>query len=92
MLSDPSDAATGAKSDVYDHCFVFSLLAPVSGKSSCWYIAATAASHSQCFITLFFYPRDAMLARVLAMALCLSVCVCHKSEFYRNGRRNRASF
>ena len=33
-----------------------------------------------------FYPRDAMLARVLAMALfvclCLSVCVCHKSVFY----------
>ena len=26
-----------------------------------------------------FYPRDAMLARVLAMALCqsVSVCVCH---------------
>ena len=23
-----------------------------------------------------FYPRDAMLARVLAMALCLSVCLC----------------
>jgi len=32
-----------------------------------------------------FYPRDAMLARVLAMALCLSVCVCRKSVFYRNG-------
>jgi len=27
-----------------------------------------------------FYPRDAMLARVLAMALCLSVW--HKSVFY----------
>jgi len=23
-----------------------------------------------------FYPRDAMLARILAMVLCLSVCVC----------------
>ena len=23
-----------------------------------------------------FYPRDAMLAQVLAMALCPSVCVC----------------
>jgi len=40
-----------------------------------------------------FYPRDAMLARVLAMtlclsAVCLSVCVCHKSVFYpgRDGR------
>ena len=33
------------------------------------------------------YPGDAMLARVLAMALCLSVCarlaVCHKSKFCR---------
>ena len=30
---------------------------------------------------------DVILARVLAMALrpCLSVCVCHKSMFYRNG-------
>ena len=26
-------------------------------------------------------PRDAMLAPVLAMALCLSVSVCHKSVF-----------
>ena len=36
---------------------------------------------------LYFYPRDAMLARVLAMALCPSVrlSVCHKSEFCRNG-------
>ena len=36
--------------------------------------------------TVSFYPRDAMLARVLAMALCPSVCVCvcHKSVFYRN--------
>ena len=34
------------------------------------------------------YPRDPMLAPVLAMALCLSVC--HKSGFYRNGWTNRA--
>jgi len=41
-----------------------------------------------------FYPRDAMLARVLTMALCLSVRarVCHKSVFYRNGSKNRAGF
>ena len=36
-----------------------------------------------------FYSRDVMLARVLAMtpcpSVCLSVSVCHKSEFYRNG-------
>ena len=33
------------------------------------------------------YPWDAMLARVQAIALCLSVwiCVCHKSMFYRKG-------
>ena len=37
------------------------------------------------FILSAFYPRDAMLARVLAMALCPSVSVCHKSVFYRNG-------
>jgi len=33
-----------------------------------------------------------MLAQVLAMALRLSICVCHKSVFYRNGRTNRAGF
>jgi len=32
-----------------------------------------------------FYPHDAMLAWVLAMALCLSLSVCHKSVFHRNG-------
>jgi len=26
-------------------------------------------------LTIVFFPRDAMLARVLAMALCLSVCL-----------------
>jgi len=36
---------------------------------------------------LYFYPRDGMQARVLAIALCPSVrlSVCHKSEFCRNG-------
>jgi len=42
------------------------------------------------------YRRDAMLALVLAMTLCPSVClsvsVCHKSEFYRNGWTNRSGF
>jgi len=40
------------------------------------------------------FPRDAMLARVLAMAPCLSVClsVCHKSVLYRSGWMNRAGF
>jgi len=33
-----------------------------------------------------------MLAQVLAMALCLSVFFCHKSELYRNGWTNRAGF
>ena len=37
-----------------------------------------------------------MLARVLATSLCppvcLSVSVCHKSEFYRDGWTNRAGF
>jgi len=28
-----------------------------------------------------FYPRDTILARLLAMTLC----VCHKSSFYQNG-------
>jgi len=27
-------------------------------------------------IMLYFYPRDAMLARFLAMALCLCLCLC----------------
>jgi len=39
-----------------------------------------------------FCPRDVLLPRVLAMALRLSVCVCHKSVFYRNGWTNRAVF
>ena len=46
-------------------------------------------ARTPCSYTLFtgrhvFYPRDAMLARVPATTLCLSVClsVCHKSEFY----------
>ena len=45
-------------------------------------------------IVTIFCLRDAMLARVLAVALCLSVCVsvCHKSEFYRNGWTNRSGF
>jgi len=34
----------------------------------------------------FYHPRDATLA------LCLSVCVCHKSVFCRNGWTNRAGF
>jgi len=46
---------------------------------------STAANQSE-----FFCPRDAMPARVLAMARCLSVCVCHKSVCYPNVRANRA--
>jgi len=53
------------------------------------------------FLFIYWYPRDAMLARVLAimalyLSVCLSVClsvsvsVCHKSVFYRNGWTNRA--
>ena len=40
---------------------------------------------------MYFYPRSAMLARVLTMAVrpSVCVCVCHKSVFYRNGRTNR---
>ena len=47
---------------------------------------------SDMFCVPFFYPCDAMLAQVLAMALCLSVCVCHKSVFYQNGSMNRDGF
>jgi len=44
--------------------------------------------------SLHFYRRDAMLARVLTMALCLclSVCVCHKSVFCWSGWTDRAGF
>ena len=38
----------------------------------------------------WFYPHDAMLVLVLAMALCLSVC--HMSVFYLNGWTDRAGF
>jgi len=63
-----------------------------------WYL-----THVQ-FVTIYnttfkwdqtaFYPRDAMLARVLAMPcvpLCLSVTI-HKLVFYRNRWTNRAGF
>ena len=41
-----------------------------------------------------FYPRDAMPARVLAMALCPCLClsVSHKSVFYRNAWTDRDGF
>jgi len=37
-------------------------------------------------VTINFHLRNAVLAQVLAMALCLSVC--HKSEIYQNGKMN----
>jgi len=51
-------------------------------------------SHDEILSRSPFYPRDAMLARVLVMTLCpcLSVCVCQKSVFYRNSWMNRAGF
>jgi len=33
-------------------------------------------------VSFRFYPRDAMLARALAMALCLRMSVCHESVFH----------
>ena len=42
-----------------------------------------------------FYPRDAMLARVFAMAQCLvrlSVSVCHKSVFYQKEWTDYSTF
>jgi len=52
------------------------------------YLLLTAKSHphsiQSSYITLYFLPRDATLARytvgLYAMALCLSAC--HKSVFY----------
>ena len=50
------------------------------------YLLLSAKSHphsiQSSYITLYFLPRDATLARytVYAMALCLSAC--HKSVFY----------
>jgi len=38
-----------------------------------------------------FYPRDAMLARVLAIALCPSVCLSQVGVL-SNGKTNRAGF
>jgi len=42
--------------------------------------------------TVNFYPRDACFSAVLAVALCPSVCIRHKSVFYRNGWTDRAGF
>ena len=55
----------------------------------------TCLSSTSCSISfhlLYFCPRDAMLARALAVAQCPLACVCHKSVFYRNGWTNRAGF
>jgi len=40
-------------------------------------------------LNLTFYPRDAMLARVIAIATCLSVCpsVCHAPVLCQNEER-----
>ena len=37
-------------------------------------------------------PERRYASAVLAMALCPSGCVCHKSAFYRNGWTDRAGF
>jgi len=68
------------------HCATSSLAPPLTSTDSCRYSSTRLADCSPLF------RRDAMLARVLAMAMCPSVCVCHKSEFYRNGWANRAGF
>jgi len=67
-------------------------------------VITLANCYSVCFVCVFtlafseyeallllciFYPRDAMLARVLAMAMCPSVCPWSQS-FYRNGWTNWA--
>ena len=49
------------------------------------------------FCALYFYPRDATLARVYAMAIpsdCLCICLsaCHKRAVYQNGCMDRADF
>ena len=53
-------------------------------------LSSTSCSIS--FHSLYFCPRDAMLARALAVAQCPLACVCHKSVFCRNGWTNRAGF
>ena len=48
------------------------------------------------WIRTCFCPRDAMLARVLAMVACpclsVSVSVCHKSVFYQKGWTDQSGF
>jgi len=51
-------------------------------------ITTKTGQTDRCFA---FLPRYAMSA-VFAVVLCLSVCVCHKSVFCRNGWTNRAGF
>ena len=34
------------------------------------------------FVSFHFYPRDAMLARVIAIAMCLSVCLSVRLSFH----------
>jgi len=45
-----------------------------------------------CCASESYYQHYAVLVRVLAMAMWLPVCVCHKLVFYQNGWTNRARF
>jgi len=53
-------------------CIYFSLDTNIF--STCHIIYVTAVFY-QMFFSRFFYPRDAMLARVIVIATCLSVCL-----------------
>ena len=72
------------------------LLTPGSIRAYClpWTMYEYVSTDFSVDSSSHFYPRDSVLARVgsLAMALCPSVCVCHKSVFYRNGWKNGADF
>jgi len=60
-------------------CLSTSKLSPVLDHTACWQRCKQLAQIRRATTgnrTGDFYPRDAMLARVLAIALCLSVCVC----------------
>ena len=70
----------------------------VIGKSKLFQLLLQGSKNGKYYDSYFlchsFYPRDAMLVQVLAMALCLclSVSACHKSVFCRNGWVNWPGF
>jgi len=75
----PTGSSKSALNQTYDLTSKLSnksQLAEMLRTSCCRKSRSIVLTQTLCLTGCYFYPRDAMLARVLAMALCLSVFVC----------------